>query len=165
MTVNTITQPPFIVDTEVEKSTSWPEGAIVFVRATNMLYYLKSGVYYNLVDTLSNSIPRTWINGVRKTLVKQFLATGTVAGGAGNVTFNLTDDGTATGNAIFTNVYQESANFWINSQISFNFSSYTLSGDKKTLTVKVSNPIISALIIVYANAANGTVAYLQINGD
>lgn len=162
MSIQTITQPPFIIDTEIEKDTSWPDNSVVYVKATNMTYYLKSGVFYNLVDTMTNGIPRLWLNAIREATVKEYLATGTVAGGAGIVSFSLVDASAA---AVFTNVYKESSNFWIDSQISYNFSSWTLSVDKKTLTVKVSNPIIAALVIVYANAPNGTTVYLQVRGD
>lgn len=117
---------------------------------------------FNSMTSELNNIPRMWLGKTRKTLVKEVSISGTVTGGAGVVTFDLTDVANA---AIFANVYKESANLWIDSGISYNYSNYTLASDKKSLTIKVTNPIISALIIVYANAANGTVVNLTIKGD
>lgn len=46
--VGTITQPPFVVDTEGEKDGSWPDNSVVFSRDTGKLYQLKSGVWVQI---------------------------------------------------------------------------------------------------------------------
>lgn len=48
MTIITITQPPFVVDTEAEKDTSWPEGSIAYSKDTNKLYQLIGGAFVNI---------------------------------------------------------------------------------------------------------------------
>lgn len=82
----------------------------------------------------------------------------TVSGGSGICTFNLAD---SAWNAVFTDLTKEWTNFYVNSQTAYAFDQWTLSSDKKTLTVRVSYPSISALVLVYWLAANGTTVYLQ----
>lgn len=113
----------------------------------------------------AGSLPRVYNDGVRKTSVWEISGNASVAGGAGNVVLYLTDDGTSTGNAVFANVYLSSATYFVDSAISYNYSNWTVSGDKKTLTVKVSYPVISALVIIYSNAPNGTLVRFTVKGD
>lgn len=130
-------------------------------------------------STMTNYRP-FYRSGTLKTGVKEFITSGTCS--SGSVTFYLTDNGASNGNAIFTNVYKESANFWIeDANNAYQFSSYSLSGDKKTLTLGITRLGTSAgtallnLIggtlsvltgITFGNAAtNGTTVYLAIKGD
>jgi len=163
MAYGTITQPVFWVDTPAELSPSWPDMSLAWSRSDKRLYELSSGVWEMVNDMalVADWIPRIWVGKARKSLVKEINISGTV-GSSGNVTFDLTD---ITNTALFSTVYKESANFWIDSAVSYNFSNYTLASDKKSLTVKVSNPILSALVIVYANAPSGTVVNLTIKGE
>lgn len=55
MTVATITQPPFIVDLESERSTTWPDGSFVFCKDTNKIYQLLSGVFIQMSPSSRNS--------------------------------------------------------------------------------------------------------------
>jgi len=110
-------------------------------------------------------IPRVWVNGVRKSQVKEYLASAVVS--SGTAIFYLTDDGTAEGNAIFTNIYKESASFWIDDPtVQYQFGEYTLAADKKTLTLTV-NKLGTVLvgIIQFISAANGVTVYMQVKGD
>lgn len=48
MAIGTVTQPVFWVDTEAERSTSWPESSIVYCKDTKCIYVLKSGAFYTI---------------------------------------------------------------------------------------------------------------------
>lgn len=140
---------------------------------------LENGQLKNVVDpvdmqdgmTMSSAmntaagIPRVWVNGVRKSSVWEYYASATVS--SGNVVFNLTDDGTSGGNAVFTNVYLESLNLIIySSTAQYQFSAPVVSANKKTLTVTVG--VLGTVIlgiIQFVTAANGITVYAQIKGD
>lgn len=160
--ISTITQPIFKVSLYSELDILWPDRSVAWVEGDQKLYILEAGTWIDFIELASANVPRAWLNGTRKMSVKSVFRSGTVAGGAGVVSFDLTD---GSGNAVFSNVYKESASFFVDSPISYNFSSYTLAADKKSLSMKISNPILSALVIIYANAANGVTVYLQISGD
>lgn len=115
--------------------------------------------------TTTDQIPRLWVNGTHKSIVKEFHSSATVS--SGTVVFNMTDDNTSSGNAIFANVYLESLNIIIYStSIQYQFSSPTVSSDKKTLTVTVGQLGTVLLgIIQFVSAANGITVYAQIKGD
>ena len=119
----------------------------------------------NSANNTASGIPRLWNNGVSKTTVKEFCGSSTVS--SGSVTFNLTTDGTSTGPAIFSNVYQESTNLWINDASNqYQFGGYSLSGNKKTLTFTINKlGTVIAGLIQFISAANGVTVYLQIKGD
>lgn len=53
MAVITITQPPFIVDSESERSTSWPEGSLVWCKDTLKFYQLNSSAWTLMSDSAS----------------------------------------------------------------------------------------------------------------
>lgn len=108
---------------------------------------------------------QVWKTGTRKYTAIQYVSSATVASGA--VTFYITDDGTASGNAVFTNVYKESANFWVeDSSNQYQYSGFTVAANKKSITVTVGK-LGSVLlgIIQFLTAANGTTVYLTIMGD
>lgn len=112
-----------------------------------------------------SQVPRAWQNGTRRVGVREVCASATVSSGV--ATFYLTDTGAAGGNALFgTAVFKESANFWVESTaIQYQYGNYTLSGDRKTLTVNVTQ-LGSVLlgIIQFVAAANGATVYLRICG-
>lgn len=112
-----------------------------------------------------NSIPRIWVNGVQKTGVKGCYTSATVS--SGTVIFNLTTDGTTNGAAIFNNVYQASMNWWVNdATVQYQVGGYTISGNKKqlTLTMNKLGTVLLGIIQTVA-AANGVTVYLSIYGD
>lgn len=107
----------------------------------------------------------SYVNGTEKSNTKSWYGSAVVS--SGNVVFWMTDTNTSGGNPIFNNVYMESVNFTVsdpNNQ--YEFSNFSLSGDKKSLTVTV-NRLGTVLIgiIQFVTAANGTTVYLQIKGD
>ena len=50
MAITSISQPNFVVTTEAEKSTAWPEGSQVYVTDTGCYYILKSSVFIDLTS-------------------------------------------------------------------------------------------------------------------
>lgn len=119
-----------------------------------------SGLYTDL----SNK-PTLWKSGVNKSNFIEYISSAVVA--SGTVSFNLTDDGLSSGNVIFTTVFKESANFWIeDSQNQYQYSGYSLSENKKVLTVTI-NRLGSVLlgIVQFISAANGVTVYLTIKGE
>ncbi len=122
--------------------------------------------------------PEVWLNGVKKSATKEFQCSGTVSGGT--VVFNLVNASTSA--AVFANVYRESMSIEVEktSAGTFEWYNYSLSGDKKTLTLTVTRQgttsgnvllnLLGALTsvltgIVYNAAPNGTIVYLTIKGD
>lgn len=110
-------------------------------------------------------MPQVWINGVQKTQVKEFCGSGTVSGGA--VIIYLTDNGLSSGNAVFVNIYKESAAFWIDDSASqYQFGEYVISENKKSLTLtinKLGNVLLG--IIQLTSSSDGMVVYARILGD
>lgn len=94
---------------------------------------------------------------------------GTVSS-AGNVIFYLTDNGAAGGNALFTNV--DYVNPIVNdSSVNYSYG-WTLSGDKKTLTVNtkaavgINVALLSLTLLgVPSNVANGTAVTCVVVGN
>lgn len=87
---------------------------------------------------------------------------------SGVATFYLTDTGLLTGAAIFTDVFMESINLSISDAAAAYQMAYSLSGDKKTLTVTVNKLTTSNIltgILGQAAAPNGTVVRLLIFGN
>lgn len=165
MSINTITQPIFKVDLYSELATVMtyaPDRCLAWVEGDQRFYILESGVWFDFVDIAGGQVPRVWQSTTRKSNAKTVLTNANVAGGAGVVTFNISD---ANANAILANVYKEGCAFWIDSPVAYQFSSFTVAADRKTLSVKVTYPVIAALLIVYSNAPNGTTVNLMVNGD
>lgn len=105
---------------------------------------------------------KIYLAGVKKNQPKMAVCTGTVS--SGTVTFNLTDDNTSSGNALFTNVYLDSVQAEAYGTQVF-FGSPTLVGNKKTISFPASQ-ITSVLgILGIQTAANGISCRLMILGD
>ncbi len=119
----------------------------------------------NTANNTVAGIPRLWVSGVHKSTVWEYYSSANVS--SGNVVFNLTDDGTSSGNAVFTNVYLESLNLISYSSTSqYQFNNPIISGNKKTLTVTVMTLGTVILgVIQFISAANGVTVYMQIKGD
>lgn len=86
----------------------------------------------------------------------------TISGG--NAVFYLTDDGTSTGNALYSDVYLESLNWtvWDNAGL-YAIGTPTISGNKKTLTVPVQKQGFSGVTILGINVL-GSVAFTAASG-
>lgn len=93
-----------------------------------------------------------------------------VAGGAGNATFYLTNNHTSGGTALYTNVSYVNP---IINDASLNYSyAWTVSGDKKTLTVNAKAAVgINVALVgltllgVPSNVPNGTKIYVLVKGN
>jgi len=103
------------------------------------------------------------------TVLKEYVGAATVSGGAGNVIFYLTSDGTSTGTALFTTVSY--ANPFVNDSV-VNYSyGWTYNATTKALTVNVKSAaglyislLNLSLLGVPANVANGTSVSVLVKG-
>lgn len=98
MAIKTITQPPFVVDTEAEKDITWPDKCLVYALDTNKFYQLLSGVFVNIKVPYSSligtpTIPSTFDNLTDGTTNKAYTGTEKtkLAGIATGATVNDTD--------------------------------------------------------------------------
>lgn len=105
---------------------------------------------------------KMYLAGVKKNQPKISITTAAVA--TGTVTFNLTDDNTSTGNALFTNVYTDSAQP-VAVGISVFFGSPTLAANRKTISFPVTQVTTVLGLVTIQTAANGTACRLMIMGD
>ena len=104
-----------------------------------------------------------YVSGVKKYHTFDFLSSASVSSGV--AAFNLTDDGTSSGNAVFSEVFSDSPRFLIddNNDV-WSYSGVTVSGDKKTLFVTVRRLALSLGVLVWNNAPDGTVVQLTVKG-
>lgn len=94
---------------------------------------------------------------------------------SGVFTFNLTDDDTSTGTALYGEVYQESLSWFINDATNqYSLGGYTLSANKKVLSISVNRLTFTGVTVLgisvlgsNSNTAvpNGTVMGIQIWGS
>lgn len=78
---------------------------------------------------------------------------------AGVATFNLTDDNTATGNALFSNVYKEAANFWVDdANNTYQPGGWSLSVNKKVLTINLNRSSSTLLSLLGVNVLGAPAA-------
>lgn len=104
----------------------------------------------------------TYVSGVKKTDTFDYVSSASVANGV--ATFNLTDDGTPTGNAVFSEVFTDSPRFLVDDQFMYRFNDISVSADKKTLSVEVWRLAVALGVIVYTGAPNETVVKLVVKG-
>lgn len=191
-TIKTITQPIFSIEFDADKNSEWPDGSLVLCQDTSKMYELISGAWIVVSDSATmhaaiaalstvattgnyndliskptipsvTNIPRLWLNGVQQSNVKEVDTSAVVSGGT--AVFYLTDNGLSTGNALFTTVFQQSLNVLVNDATNqYQFGGYTVSSDKKTLTLTINKIGLSVGILVFTSAANGVTIYLQIKG-
>lgn len=156
-TVGTISHTGATLDKTIANAVTGDEMEYIY-NATNTTWYQLQATN-NL-----NMIPRLWLAGTRKSLVKDFDTSATVA--SGNAVFYLTDNGLSTGNAIFTNPYTQSINLiTFDSANQYQYGTPVFSSGNKILTIPVTRLGLSLGIITFTSAANGTVVYLQVKGD
>ena len=80
---------------------------------------------------------------------KTVFADAVTSGSDGTLTFYLTDNGQANGNALFTNVFKRSTRLWVDDAgYTPNFGNWTLSADKKMLTLKAKKQIVFRLQVL-----------------
>lgn len=108
---------------------------------------------------------KAWVSGALKD--DSFIYSAKASTSSGVATFYLTDDGTSTGNAVFTNVYADSIAIVTYGALgNFQPSTPVVSGDNKSITVNISQ-ITNILGIATINsvAANGVDCRLYVIGD
>lgn len=110
---------------------------------------------------------KNWVSGSLKSDSFVYASKASVAGGAGVVTFYITDDGTSSGSAVFSNVYADSilvVPFGSGGQ----YQAYTptVAGDKKSITATVAQATnVLGILTFNATAANGIDCRLYVIGD
>lgn len=109
-------------------------------------------------------MPRVYKSGYVKDAPKLYVSSGLVS--TGTITLYITDDGTATGNAMFTSVWKESLNWWIDDGANqYQLGSYTVAGDMKSITLNV-NRLGTVLLglIQFITGADGVIVNISIWG-
>lgn len=108
---------------------------------------------------------KAYVSGVLKN--DSFIYSAKATTSSGVATFYITDDGTSSGSAIFTNVYADSISVVAyGSAANYQPYSPTVAGDKKSITVNL-NQATSVLLgaIQLVTAANGVDCRLYVMGD
>lgn len=108
---------------------------------------------------------KAWVTGVLKPDSFVYYTKATTSGGI--VTFYITDDGTATGNAVYTNVYADSIMISpYGSSAVFQVSAPTVAVNKKSVSATI-NQVTSVVLglIQISSAANGVDCRLLVLGD
>lgn len=108
---------------------------------------------------------KAWVSGVLKPNSFIYYSKATTV--SGNVTFYITDDGTATGNVVFTNVYADSVTISpYGSSAVYQISAPTVASDKKSITATV-NQVTSVVLglIQISSVANGVQVNMLVLGD
>lgn len=106
-----------------------------------------------------------WMSGVKKPGSFVYYSKTTTA--SGTVTFYITDDGTSSGNAVFTSVYLDSITISpYGSGAVYQVSAPTISGDNKSITATI-NQVTSVILglIQISSAANGVDCRMLVLGS
>lgn len=107
---------------------------------------------------------KIWVDGIIKN--DAFPYASKVQTSGGNAVANLTDDGTASGNAVFSNVYTSSVLIVpYGTANNLQPGARTLSGDNKTLTIEVRQSLLSIGILSLTTVANGLDCVIIVWGD
>lgn len=115
------------------------------------------------LDEMEGMKGANWVNGVKKTMVIEYASSAVVA--SGQAVFYLTDNGASNGSAVFTEVYKESVSFWVDDATGqYQYGAYTLSGDKKSITVNVRQLGVALGLLTFTTQPNGTTVYLRVKG-
>jgi hypothetical protein len=114
----------------------------------------------------TTSFCETIVSGVRRQTPKEYAGTAS-SNASGKVVFNMTEDGTASGNAIFSSVQLETLTYcdFVSNRI-IKCINPVLSGDLKTLTmdVKQNGSLLSLGLIPFEQAATGIAINMRIQG-
>lgn len=108
---------------------------------------------------------KAWVTGVLKQDSFVYYSKATTT--SGTVTFYITDDGTASGNAVFTNVYADSITISpYGTAAVYQISAPTVASDKKSITATVNQvtSVVLGLIQITA-AANSVQCNMLVLGD
>lgn len=113
-------------------------------------------------DTHGN---KSYVSGVQK--AGAFVYASKAVTSSGSAVFYITDDGTASGNAVFTNIFADSINIVIyGNAATYQPFTPTVSGDKKSITISVNQVTnISVLSLLFVAASNGIDVRLWVMGN
>lgn len=108
---------------------------------------------------------KAYVSGVLKN--DSFLYVSKASTVSGGLTFYITDDGTSSGNAVFTNVYADSiAINAYGTSGTYQPSAPTVSVDKKSVTANISQATnVLGILTFNSTAANGIDCRLYVMGD
>lgn len=110
---------------------------------------------------------KNYVSGALKNDSYIYVSKAATAGGAGAVTFYITNDGTSGGTAVFNNVYADSVavtSYGANGN--FQASNPVVAGDKKSVTITISQiTTVLGLLTFNTVAANGIDCRLYVMGD
>lgn len=157
MSIKTLTQPPFVVDTYAEMDNMMPNNSVFYVKSIKRLYQLITGAFYPLN---SGSLNAT------------LLFTASIAGGAGDVVFYPTTTGLVGGTALFSSIVNVQPVFDIADPLKA-FSKPVVSNANKTITTncKISQQNLVTILGIsvvgsttLANAANATALTFLVTG-
>lgn len=120
-----------------------------------------------LADTavLAAARRKAWVTGVLKNDSFVYYSKATTSNG--EVTFYLTDDGTANGNPVFSNVYADSVTISpYGASAIYQISGIVVSNDKKSITATVNqvNSVVLGLVQI-VSSANSIQCNLLVLGD
>lgn len=120
-----------------------------------------------LADTavLAAARRKAWVTGVLKNDSFVYYSKATTSNGG--VTFYLTDDGTANGNPVFSNVYADSVTISpYGASAIYQISGIVVSNDKKSITATVNqvNSVVLGLVQI-VSSANSIQCNLLVLGD
>lgn len=113
-----------------------------------------------------NQSNRSYHNGVQYFDLLEYSGSSTT-NSSGNAVFYLTDDGTAAGKAIFSNVIAESLTLTpISTSTIYLNSGATISADLKTMTISVrqNTSLLGLGLIPFSTAQAGAVVYARVKG-
>lgn len=114
---------------------------------------------------LATARRKAWVNGVLKNDSFIYFVQATTVSGV--VTFPITDDGTATGNAVYANVHTPTVTItpYGNGAV-YQVFNIAVAGNKKTITASV-NQVTSVLVglLQSTTAANGITCTMLVLGD
>lgn len=110
---------------------------------------------------------KAYVSGVLKNDSFLYSSKASTAGGAGVVTFYITDNGASGGSAVFANVYSDSVAVSAYGS-SGNYQAYnlTVAGDKKSVTATIGQITnVLGIATIAGTAANGIECRLYVMGD
>lgn len=178
-----------VTPTDVQVSGSTISGADMTTIQTSMSNYIYTALEYGVglyadpdstmvansnvriptqkaILTAINSVNRkAWVTGALKPGSFVYYSKTTTVGGV--ATFYITDDGTATGNAVFSSVYADTMTVSpYGSAALYQVSAPTVSTDKKSITATINQvtSVVLGLITISA-AANGVDCRLLVLGN
>jgi hypothetical protein len=147
-----------IIDTKASLPSFAENGDIAYAQDVKQ-HFMFDGTNWTII-----SGDGAWVQGVMKTGTLIFTSMATTV--SGSVTFWLTDNGTSTGNAVFSEIYPSSvAVSTYGSTAQYQTFSPVIASDRKSITVQI-NQVTAVLLglLQFTAAANGVDVRLIVLG-